>query len=85
MTSFAGRSVIKCMCMYFPYLVHCMRIFYRLLRLVYLVVSGYGNLTLCVLYFVLVLGNFLIGITSFSGFTFLIAFSPLNAILAHRS
>ena len=32
------------------------------------------------LYFVLVLRNFLIGTTGFSGFTFLIAFNPLDAI-----
>ena len=42
-------------------------------------------LTLCVLCFALVLGNFPIGTTSFSGFSFLIAFNPLNAILSQAS
>ena len=37
-------------------------------------------LTLSVLYFVLVLGNFPICTTSFVGFTLLIVFNPLNAI-----
>ena len=32
------------------------------------------------LYFALVLGNFPIGMISFPGFTYLIAFNPLNAI-----
>ena len=37
-------------------------------------------LTLCVLYFALVLRNFPIGTTSFPGFVYLIVFNPLNAI-----
>ena len=46
MTSLAGRSVIRCMCMYFLYLFHFMWIFAQLLRLVYLVVTGYGGFNL---------------------------------------
>ena len=46
MTGLAGRSVIRCMCVYFPYLFHFMRIFSRLLRLVYLVVTEYGAFNL---------------------------------------
>ena len=45
MTSLAGCSVIRCMCMYFLYLFHFMRIFAWLL-LVYLVVTGYGGFNL---------------------------------------
>ena len=42
MTGLAGRSVIRCMCMYFLYLFHFMWVFAQLLRLVYLVITGCG-------------------------------------------